>query len=137
MSDNIHSAPEIERTAHGGHEKTDADVKPIIQFLVGLGALMVFVMFLMTGFYNLLDSHFGRSEQNVSPLVDVQQIPPGPKLQVNPAEELIEVRSWEEQRLSTYEWIDEDTGVFRIPIDRAMEVVAETGLPHRGFPVTE
>ncbi|UCF36050.1 MAG: hypothetical protein JSU96_14675 [Acidobacteriota bacterium] len=133
MSEKIHSNPETEHVHHGGHEKTDADVKPIVQFLVGLGALMVFVMFLMTGFYNLLDDYFGRSEQQVSPLVDVQQIPPGPKLQVNPAEELTEVRSWEDERLGTYEWIDEDTGVFRIPIERAKEIVAETGLPHRRF----
>jgi hypothetical protein len=114
---------------HEGYEKSDADVKVVIQFLAGLAVLLVAAMFLMTGLYDFLEFKFGRTNTELSPLVDTLQIPPGPRLQANPAEDLVLVRGWEEELLNSYQWVDEDTGTFRIPIDRAMEIVSETGLP--------
>lgn len=123
----------MEQNSHPGkgHETTDAAVKPILYFLIGLGALIVVVMALMTVLYNVLETEYGRADAEVSPLIDAQQIPPGPKLQAYPAEDLGELHEWEEERLNSYEWVDENTGIFRIPIDRAIEIVAESGLPAR------
>jgi len=112
-----------------GYEKSDADVKVVVQFLAGLAVLLVVAMFLMTGLYDFLEFKFGRTNTELSPLVDTLQIPPDPRLQANPAEELVLVQGWEEELLNSYQWVDEDTGTFRIPIDRAMEIVSETGLP--------
>jgi hypothetical protein len=39
------------------------------------------------------------------------------------------LRSEERAALSEYRWIDRERGVARIPIERAMEIVAESGLP--------
>jgi len=114
-----------------GHEKTDADVKPILSFLVGLAVFMAVIMALITVVYKALDSYYGRSGQGLSPLVDIRQLPPAPRLEANPAVDLRQVRAWEEKTLHSYEWIDRDTGVFRIPIDRAMDIVADSGLPAR------
>ncbi len=114
-----------------GYDKSDAEVKVVVLFLAGLAVLLVVVMFLMTGFYDFLEFKFERTGTEVSPLVDALQIPPGPRLQANPAEELVLVQGWEEERLNSYQWVDEDTGTFRIPIDRAIQIVSETGLPAR------
>ena len=37
----------------------------------------------------------------------------------------------EEQTLNSYGWVDQQAGVVRIPIDRAMDLLAQRGLPTR------
>ncbi len=120
-----------QKPAHSGHETSDADVKPILTFLVGLFTLIVLVLVGMTFFFDFLHQRYEQAGTEISPRLDTLQIPPEPKLQVNPSQELREVRRWEDDRLHGYEWVDKETGVFRIPIDRAMELLAESGLPAR------
>ena len=45
--------------------------------------------------------------------------------------EINEFRVQEEKTLHSYGWMDQQAGVVRIPIDRAMELVAQRGLPTR------
>ncbi|MBI2930688.1 MAG: hypothetical protein HYY16_03475 [Planctomycetes bacterium] len=41
------------------------------------------------------------------------------------------IRQDEERLLSTYDWVDGETGVVRIPIERAMDLLVERGWPLR------
>jgi len=43
-----------------------------------------------------------------------------------------EYRRWESSLLTRYAWIDDQNAIVRIPVERAMELLAERGLPHRG-----
>jgi protein SCO1/2 len=52
-----------------------------------------------------------------------------PGLQVAPQNDLQALQSTERSHLSGYIWLDRESGVVRIPIDRAMQLVAERGLP--------
>lgn len=54
--------------------------------------------------------------------------PPLPRLQVQPVRHWREFRSAEQDRLSTYGWMDRTSGVVHIPIDRAIDLVAERGV---------
>jgi hypothetical protein len=45
--------------------------------------------------------------------------------------ELKAVRDAEDQRLATYGWVDQAKGVVRIPIDRAIDLLSQRGLPAR------
>ena len=56
---------------------------------------------------------------------------PSPQLEVNERTELNDELLREEQTLSTYDYVDKNAGTVRIPIDRAMELVAQRGLPTR------
>lgn len=60
-----------------------------------------------------------------APLETVTQIPPIPRLQPHPARDLASERDREQARLSGYRWMDRDAGVARIPIERAMRVLAQ------------
>jgi hypothetical protein len=51
--------------------------------------------------------------------------------QAAPDEALKQLRATEEALLTTYGWADRENGVVRIPIDRAMELLLERGLPAR------
>ncbi len=63
-----------------------------------------------------------------------QRLPPEPRLQTNPREDLADLRRAEERVLDSYGWVDKDAGVVRIPIDDAMRLTVERGLPARGKP---
>jgi hypothetical protein len=54
--------------------------------------------------------------------------PPLPRLQVQPVRHWKEFRSAEVDRLTTYGWMDRTSGVVHIPIDRAIDLVAERGV---------
>jgi hypothetical protein len=55
--------------------------------------------------------------------------PPGPHLQVDPAADLTALRGAEDAQLSSYGWVDRAAGAIRIPINRALALTAERGLP--------
>ena len=59
------------------------------------------------------------------------QLPPEPRLQAEPGQELRQYRGQQEQLLNSYGWVDRSAGVVRIPIDRAIELLAQRGLPSR------
>ena len=59
------------------------------------------------------------------------RLPPEPRLQTDPRGDLRELRAHEDAVLSTYGWVDKAAGVVRIPIDEAMRITAQRGLPAR------
>jgi hypothetical protein len=54
---------------------------------------------------------------------------PSPRLQIDPNGELADFRHAEDARLSTYVWSDREHNRVRLPIDRAMSLIVEQGLP--------
>lgn len=57
---------------------------------------------------------------------------PQPKLLVNEPLNLSTYRAKEHEALTTYGWTDQSTGLVRIPIERAKDLLIERGLPVRG-----
>jgi hypothetical protein len=114
-----------------GHELRDVRVRPIALAFVGLFAATVVALVLM---YVLLSGFTAREErasQPVSPLAASygRQAPPEPRLQTSPRDDLRRLRAREEALLHGYAWVDRQAGVARIPIDRAIELLAARGLP--------
>jgi hypothetical protein len=60
--------------------------------------------------------------------------PPEPRLQRNPRQDLRDFRAREDAILGTYGWIDPAAGIVRIPIEEAMKITAQRGLPARRSP---
>jgi hypothetical protein len=56
-------------------------------------------------------------------------LPPKPRLQVNQQLDLQQVREQEQRILNSYGWVSKEAGAVRIPINRAMDLIAERGLP--------
>lgn len=63
-----------------------------------------------------------------------QLLPPEPRLQTNPREDLRKLREAEDAVLDSYGWVDRNAGVVRIPIAEAMKLTLERGLPARAMP---
>lgn len=56
---------------------------------------------------------------------------PTPNLQLDPRQELLALQAREAAELNSYGWVDRTNGIVRIPVERAMELVLERGLPVR------
>ncbi|HEY7494835.1 MAG TPA: hypothetical protein VIH59_27505, partial [Candidatus Tectomicrobia bacterium] len=89
------------------------------------------VLVLMAWLFNVFTTRQARREVPPAPLVSAPQLPPEPRLQVAPAQELQQLHAEEDAILHSYGWVDQPAGVVRIPIERAMELLAERGLPVR------
>jgi hypothetical protein len=54
-------------------------------------------------------------------------VPPEPKLQISPSLDWQSMVRQETETLESYGWVDRNTGMARIPIERAMEIMVERG----------
>ena len=111
------------------HEETDARIG-VIPWAVLICVVSLAVIFAavwwMFRFFQTEDA-----SRNVS-RTDIQQpspIPPEPRLQINPEEDLERYRREQKQWLDSYGWVSPGEQRVRIPIDRAMELVVEGKQP--------
>jgi len=115
------------------HETTDVNISAIILSGVALIVSAVLISFVVWVLFKYFESREARRLAPEYPLAATQEIrvPPEPRLQTNPREDLQDLRAQENQILNSYGWIDKNTGVVRIPIDEAMKLVVQRGLPSR------
>ncbi len=106
-------------------------VKGILWFVVSLLLLSAFAFALMGYFAGRLKSASIARDPAPSPMAEANQPHPRPKvaLQADPNADMRKFRAEEEAVLTSYAWVDRSAGVARIPVARAIEIVAEKGLP--------
>jgi hypothetical protein len=114
-----------------GYEPYEQKIRPVVLFALGLAAGTVLVIWLMKVSADALNREAREGAHAIHPLAASSELPPEPRLQETPALDLARFRAKEEETLSTYGWVDRQAGVVRIPIERAMEIVAREGLPKR------
>jgi hypothetical protein len=116
------------------HELSDADPSPILKFLAFLVIVTTAIAWLVVFFYNYLERREAAEKTGRYPmsLTGVERpVPPPPRLQTYPFEDIKQLRQQEKPLLGTYQWIDQNAGIVRIPVERAMDLLAERGLPYR------
>jgi hypothetical protein len=111
----------------------ELDFPWIIKFLsvIGVVTIVMFVgMWLLTGY---LDNRLAEVEatRDTSPLLAPGQttVPPKPHLQSEPYGDWARMKAAQDRELSTYGWVDRESGRVRVPVDEAMAEIAEHGLP--------
>jgi hypothetical protein len=135
-----------EHEGQGGFEREDLGSRPVFGFLISLAVLGVLVYFVADGVYGFLDHYMRAHQVQQSPLRPaletdtrdteaakvagrISQTFPEPRLENDERNELTGFRLREEERLNSYGWVDQPAGTVHIPIERAMQLVAERGLP--------
>ena len=124
------------------YEKTDATVRPLYQFLFWISVVTILTALLSWGILRALGSwREGASTRATmaepqASLADLNaptaQQPPGPRLQLREPMDLARFRAEEKEILSSYGVVDRDNGIYRIPIEEAMRLTLERGLPTPG-----
>ncbi len=61
-------------------------------------------------------------------------LPPEPRLQKDPQLDLQEYMAAQNAKLNSYGWVNEQAGVVSIPIDRAMDLIVQRGIPPEKAP---
>jgi hypothetical protein len=132
--------------AQDDFERQDLSLRPIFISLVALAVVCITVALIVVGVYKVMDRQWAAQQPSANPLVksgppdaryatrdqfkqEIQGEFPQPRLEEDERGELNAVRLGEEETLNSYGWVDEKAGVVRIPITRAMELVAQRGLP--------
>lgn len=125
--------------AHGalpgpGHEPTDVDLTGAGRFILVMVALLAAIFGLIYVVSIRWDRAVAESQPPPSPVAvrNGDRLPPLPRLQTTPYVDLRSFRESEDEVLRTYAWVDKEKGIVRLPIARALEIVAERGLPPAG-----
>jgi hypothetical protein len=113
-----------------GYERRDASVRALLIFAGSLALLIIVVLFAMRWTFDFLSAKEPMGPPP-TPFEDVRALPPQPRLQVQPHQELKDYCRQELNNLNTYGWVDPQSGIVRIPVDIAMQKVLQQGLPAR------
>jgi hypothetical protein len=138
--DKANASPTIPQEAHlpsdvAGYEQRDADTRAVLRFLIGLGVVLVVIAGLMWGWFRYLQAA-ERLPAPASPFANIRQVPSGPQLQVTPRQDLLKTTGDQERALESYGWENRQAGTVRIPIERAMDMLVQKGVPVLNVPVT-
>jgi hypothetical protein len=147
--------PQLTESENAGYEITDVNVNGIVVFLASLGAFVAVFFVFCFGMGKVINTAILKSdgppnkwnmigaqpqgkrqdltsnavmEQNQ--LNQMVQRFPTPRLQTDDGnQEIAEMHTREDLLLDNYSWVDRTSGKVRIPISRAMQIIAEHGLP--------
>ena len=115
------------------HETSDAHFKSVLITGIGFLGVMVLGLLLSWGVYALFNRYTAAPGTHAETLTnpDLSKRPPGPNIQADPHAALLALRRAEDSVLTSYAWVSKDSGIVRVPIQRAMELLVKKGLPHR------
>jgi hypothetical protein len=99
-----------------------------------LAGLSLFAMWLL---FDYFAARRARLEVTPSPVFEARQLPPEPRLEVSPQQDLRQMRAAEMALLHSYGWVDRQAGIVRIPIERAIDILAARGLQNDGASTIE
>lgn len=136
-----------------GYETSDANVRDTAAFLVIMLVSLAVVFVLAFGIGKLIDFGLAKSDGPANkwrqlagaspganfesdPRIQQQQLQqvvkkfPAPRLQTDDGNiDVADMHAREDMLLNHYSWVDEQKQVVRIPISRAMQLLAQRGLP--------
>jgi hypothetical protein len=147
-----HDPKDVKVDASLGYEGTDVKVSGIVVFLTALAIFVAVTGVLCIGIGKVIDSEMAKADGPVTKWnhpVDVRKLGnlasspeiqkefaqlahrfPSPRLQTDDGyQEITDIHAKEDLLLDNYSWVDQGKGTVRIPIDRAMDLIAERGLP--------
>jgi hypothetical protein len=135
-------------TGQDGFEREDMSPAGVMYFMVGLAIVAVLIHFIVTAMYRYLDSYDQTHQAPMNPMAvktgvdprtmtfheaegQMQKTFPAPVLEDNERQQFGALVEKQDEVLASYDWVDQKNGVVRIPIDKAMDLLAERGLPVR------
>lgn len=127
------------------YERQDLSPRGIIAFLVGLIVTIAIIQFVVYGLYKFFQGNQVTPEPRSAAIItptnalpqgqDPVQRFPQPTLQPDPPADLNKFRARLEDHLNSYGYIDQKQGIMYIPVERAIDIMAQQGLPTRQQPV--
>jgi hypothetical protein len=132
--------------ADAGFEHEDLSPQGVFYFMAGVAVLGIVIYFILVGMYRYLDKVDNAQQPPANPMAtttgmdpqtmsyrqiqdQAQQTFPKPVLEHSEQTQYLDELRKQNEVLGSYDWVDQQNGVARIPIDRAMDLLAQRGLP--------
>jgi len=138
--------------AAAGYERSDVRVKGVVVFMVAMGIFVVVTALLSYGIGKVLFAHMKKEDGPKSKwatMMDLRSLGnlpnnpelqkkmetvtqqfPAPRLQTDDgSQDVADLHEREDLLLENYSWVNQAQGKVRIPIERAMALIAQSGLP--------
>lgn len=130
----MHTEKQDDPLADMGYERQDISIRGIRTASIWFFGFTIFCIVASLAVFRLMNPKAFASTNDQRPFSQRVPEPPNPLLQSNVTKltDMYELRAKERQVLSTTAWVDREKGVVRIPIDRAIELVAQRGIPQTG-----
>jgi hypothetical protein len=113
-----------------GYEVRDINIRNVVWLSLALAGVVIGVFIVIGLLYSFLNNSQAAQSAPPPPLLEeAQGLPPGPLLQRDPQQDMQEMATEQDDFLNNYGWVDKEAGVVRIPIERAIELTLERGLP--------
>lgn len=129
-----------------GFESEDLSPQGAFYLMAGLAVVGLLMYFIVVGMYRFLDAYDRSHQAPRNPMavktgVDPRTMTtreirqqmnktfPQPVLESNELTQFGDYLSQQDAILESYDWVDQKNGIVRIPIERAMDLLAERGLP--------
>jgi hypothetical protein len=121
------------------HEEKDVNALAVGLFGVCLAVLCIVAVILLIGLFRYFQNQEAARQvpTEVAAPAGMRGLPAEPKLQEHPQQDLKQIRAAEDQILGSYGWVDIEKGVVRLPIARAMDLLAGRNLPFRQGPAPD
>ena len=114
----------------------DENMRAILHFALWMVVAAVIIYAGLWGMFKYFDWQAAVADPAANPLLVGEKPPatpaarfPEPRLQANAAADLVQIQSAEEEKLDTYGWVDRPAGITRMPVEQAMRLIAEHGVP--------
>lgn len=117
--------PVPEESRKRQHEQRDLRIGVLFGSLTALALLVVLAAVGMRVLERFVDARARARQPAPSPMMETDVTPPGPKLESSSGQVLRQLHAEEAAELGGYEWIDRESGIARLPIERAIEIIAE------------
>ena len=108
-----------------GYERSDLHPKYVVYFAIALAGVTAMVSLVVWWLFLRFQQQAAGADVPPRQLSTSPTPVPEPRLEITPQEDLLELRRQEEEILNTYQWIDREKGIARIPLERAMQVYLE------------
>jgi len=127
------AATEHGARSHGVRAEPDVvSAKLVVGFAILLTIMAVAAGAIVAALFWHLDRVAQRRDAQIVVESGLQRqeaaVPPVPRLQVFPVRHWTDFQTAEKERLESYGWMDRSTGAVHIPIERAIDLVAERGV---------
>jgi hypothetical protein len=116
------------------HEESDVSISGLAKSGIALVTLILVASLLVWGAFSYFNRSAERAQSQPSPMFKGNKPPPEPRLQGAPGhqssglDDMLEMRERENRILSSYGWVDQQSGVVHIPIEEAKKLMLERGM---------
>ena len=121
---NKHASHTAGPGAGPGYELSDVEPRPMVKTAMVMAGLVLFSIVAMIILFEVFSYYEPKADKPRHPMADSRFVNSAPRLQPDPPALKQELRAVEDHVLTSYDWADKEKRLVRIPIDRAIDLVA-------------